>query len=350
MVDWADTELDAIVTVYQVDAHDKGAVIGTLPIDSAAISHGYYTDTRASAKLTTWDADQLIPGAWLRVTMEVAGERFDLFTGFITGVDEDYQPGGVLTSLELSSTLKALETDVSTELWCVAPGATVKQAMRAIMGRSGMPWRFTATAGDYRFTEQRLYDPGEAWLSILYDLAGAADIRIEVDGRGDVVLDGYRAPSVVSPAWVLDADSPRSVVLSATASRATDQYERPNRSLVVWKDDEADRFITGYADLPALAPNSAARRGVTVTEVHELQDMPEPHSMAQAQRLAQQYLVEDAAATVEWSATIMLDGSITCGSVGLFGPGNGQTVRKVMVKDMDVDPLGMRMNLTLKEV
>lgn len=349
-IDWSDTELDTSVSVLQVDPHDRGSILGTLPFNSVSISYGYYTDTRVSAKVSTYDADQLIGGAWLRIVLEVVGTdyRNDLFTGYISGLDESMEAGATKTDLELSSALKAIEGDASTALFCVGARATAQQAIAAAMAKTGMPYFVSPTAGDYRYTSQRMYDPGESWLSTLFDLAGAAGAHIDVDGRGIVTFDGYTPPASASPAWVMDAESKRSIVLSATVSRSSDIYERPNRSIVIFKDD--DKIISGYADLGGGSPNSAARRGVVLAEVHELDDMPSPRSASQAQRMAQQYLQSDAASSVEWSVTAMLDPTISCGSVGLFNPGGNQGVHKVLVTSVDLDPLTMRMDLELKEV
>lgn len=350
-VDWGDPELSTTVQVLQVDAHDRDSVLGTLDFTAVTISYGYYTDSRVSAKVTTLEADRLIDGAWLRVVLEVDGQEWqqELFTGYVSGVDESRGPGGMVeTSLELSSALMALDSDALPNLFCVGERATARQAIASIMDRAGMPWRFEAGAGDYRFTSTRLYDPGESLLSVLFDVAGTADMRIDVDGHGTVVFAGYTRPASVSPAVALDSDGPRSVVLASSVGRSSDQYAAANRSIVVWKDDD-DSFITGYADVPSSSSGSYARRGVRVAEVHELQDMPEPRSVAHAQQLAQRYLQDDASWGTEYQASVMWSGDVRCGDVVSFAPPGGAPV-KVLVSAVDSDPLGMRMDLTLKEV
>lgn len=350
MIDWADTELSTTVTVYQVDPHDLTSVLATLDYTALEVSYGYYTDTRASAKVTTHDADSLLDGAWLRVVLSVDGTDWKktLFTGFVSGMDEEHAHDAVETSLELSSSLKAVESDALTSLLCVGAGATAKAAITSLLDRTGLPWRFAPGSGDYRFTSTRLYDPGESLLSTVFDLASTASLRVDVDGDGTVVLSQYSAPSATSPKLVIDSDDPRSVVLSESVSHSSDRFSRANRSIVTWKDED-DRFVTGYADLDGRSALSFARRGVRIAEVHELQDMPEPRSVAHAQQLARAYLAQDSDSSEEYSLTVIWSGDVDCGDVVLFRPSGGEAV-KALVASVDSDPLSMRMDLTLREV
>ena len=350
-IDWASPELATTVRVLQVDAHDRDSVLATLDFTGVTISHGYYTDSRVSAKLTTLDADQLIDGAWLRIVLDVDGKGWsrELFTGYISGVDESRGPGGMVeTSMELSSAIQAIASDALVNLFCIGKGGTSRKAITRLMDMTGMPWRFDAGAGDYRYTSNKLYDPGESMLSTLFDIAGAASMRIGVDGHGVVHFSHYARPASVSPSYVLDAEDKRSVVLASSVNRSTDQYEAANRSIVVWKD-ENDNFVTGYADSSSASPGSYARRGVRVSAVHELQDMSSPRSAAHAQSLARDYLKTDADWGNEYQVSIMWSGDIECGDVISFVPPAGSHV-KALVSAIDSDPCGMRMDLTLKEV
>lgn len=354
--DWRDpTRADRIVC-QMVSPLDLDEVLGELELeDGGSVSQGYYTDTRASASLITLDWGSWVSGSWLRILHQVRGTDYsrELFTGFPTSAAPTLRgvgPSGTIsTKVELKSALFGADADVWPPAFTVGAGATARQAIERVCALAGLAHRVDGTVAEYRFTATRTWDSCTPVISMLFDLCDACGARMDVDGHGVVTFSRYVEPSLRTPQFALDATAPDTLVIDGSVSLSSDDLSLPNRSAVAWKDGDSE--LIAWSDLPSSSDLSRAHRGWAKTEVHQLQDMPEPRTQAHAQALADAWLPSDSTATREWECETLW-WEAQAGMVGTFDPGDGSGPRRVMLKNVDstLSAKSMTHKLTLKEV
>ena len=354
--DWNGPARADRIVCQMVSPLDLDEVLGELAIeDGASVSQGYYTDTRVSASIQTLDWGSWVDGSWLRILHQVRGTDYsrELFTGFPTSAAPTMQgvgPSSVTsTKVELKSALFGADADVWPPAFTVGAGATARQAIERVCELDGLAHRFDGTFSDYRFTSTRTWDPCTSVISMLFDLCDAAGARMSVDGHGLVTFGRYVEPSRREPSFALDATAQDTLVIAGSVSLSSDRLSLPNRSAVTYKDGDSE--LIAWSDLPSSSALSRAHRGWAKTEVHQLQDMPEPRTQARAQQLADAYLPTDSTATQEWECETLW-WEAEPGMVGTLDPGDGGGPRRVMVKNVDSDltTKSMTHKLTLKEV
>lgn len=355
-VDWLDRELRHRVECVMVNPNDMSDELGVLPciVGSSSIDRGYYTDARVSGAIGTRDWDAYIPGAWLRIyhvasTPAMGDVRRARGTFAVTDAAITGAAGSLRVQFQLSSALGVLGADYDAWPMTIGVGAKASDSIRAICRKCGRPYRFDAFA-DYRYTTAAALEAGKSFRSRLYAICTESGNRMEVDPYGRLVFSGYTAPRSKYPSMALDVDDARSPIADGTISPGTNLFSRANRSIVVFKD--GDRVISAQADSDPASECSAERRGFVRAELHELNDLPSPQTVAHAQELAARKLKSDAAPTRTWELeTIWLP--LGAGDVVSFAPrrydpfGKGGA-RKCLVQS--VEETGMRLKLTLKEV
>ena len=347
--DWASGEIGHRLVVEMVDPIDHASVRGALQVSGGKVSWDAYSDTRASATIDVVDWSAYVPGSWLRVVHEVPafGWSETLITGFVW---DDGSPttrsGGTSSSPSVMSAMKALQTDLMPCPMTVAEGGTASEAIAAVCGKDvpRRPYRILPGFADRRFTATRTYDVGDARLKILFDLCDACGARMDVDGDGTVTFARYVAPSGREPVASITCDAGDAVVLGSGIGRASSAAQDVNRSIVTWRD--GDDVVSGFADVPETSDLAPGRRGYSVAELHQIDDMSEPHTAAHAAEMAAGFLGAGGS-TVEWSISTMWL-PVRAGDVVAFAP-PGEASRRCVVKSLDADLSSWTMSMTLKE-
>ncbi len=356
--DWADGELRHLLVAELVDPRDHSQSLGALEVapSGCRMTEGYYTDTRVSASLSVPDWSAYDGFAWVRLRHEElrSGWSETMMTGIVWDEGVSESSGALRASPTVVSALKALDADAIPCPLVMGQGGRALSAAAKVCSDVGRPWRALPGATDYRFTDPRVWDAGTSRISVLFDLLELAGDRLGVDPDGVVTAARYVEPSRREPSMTLDALDPHGVVLATEMRRSSDSHQVPGRSIATWKgtvgegDDRRDEQVGGYADVGSSHFASPGRRGYVVSEVHQVNDMAEPRTVAHAQRLARGFLPGDSAGTDEWEVECLWVPLHQGDAVDFRPPVGGP--RLCLVKAVDVDLGAWTERLTLKEV
>lgn len=305
--DWTKANLTHSFYIEMVDPltlSDSRGLLGNVENDGT-LTLKYYGDTRAGLTVTTiapeGESDGWDGTAALRLVHEVNGWSETLFTGFVTGRDWEDESGIRTWSYELKSTLYGLESETAAKAYTVGKNAMAKSVLANIFKGASRLYEIGSDALDYRFGSATVYDSNKSLLSISFDVSDKANDRITVAGTGVIEVHKYTAPAKKTPDFILDTSDPRAVTLPPV-SGTTDLFDLPGRVVVTAKKD--DKEVFGTATVGSLSDLSMGRRGYLLDSYHSETDMT-PHSQAQAEKLAKQYLEAETALTEELELSIM---------------------------------------------
>lgn len=349
MTDWKDATREDSVRVYMVDPHNLDIIRGELTniiLDGCSITQGYYTDTRISGKIQVMESEY-IEGSWIRIVHEVESEEYrnELGTFAVSKPSDSWDKGARITDYELQSALWTLTNDLCPNHYSIGAGSYALTVFDNICKMCGREYVHKAGANNYRYTESKIYEMGDSYLSDLFDICDISNNRIGVDGHGRITIEPYRNPSDITPTWELDTDDPRTLVLSESITRDSTEYEAAGRSIVIYSSN--DEEIYAQADAPSSSPYSSAKRGYTRAVSHQVNDLS-PATKAQAQALANTYLQTDMASTIEWKVSTLYFPAVIGETLNFIMDGEK---RKCLIKSIDpINLKTMTMTLTLKEV
>ena len=354
-VDFSDREVRHRIEAVMVNPFDLSDELGLLPciVGTLQIDRGYYTDDRCSGSISTASWDGYAEGAWLRIyhvcTADGRDVRYERGTFAISNADISSGAGRTVFELSLMSALGAIGKDYDAWPMAIGRNALASASIRAVCEKCGRPYRTTGMA-DYRYTSASALEAGKSFRSRLYAICSASGNRLDVDPHGRITVTAYVNPRDKYPAYALDVDDARSVIVDGSVKPGTDRFTRASRSIVVYKD--GDKVISAQSDVSETAAASFQRRGFTIAELHELEDMGDPKTVAHAQSMAKSYLKSDAAPTETWELETLwmpLDQGdvVTFAPRGLDPFGDGKA-RRCLVQS--VEETTSRLKLTLKEV
>lgn len=354
-VDFADREVRHRIECAMVNPFDLGNEMGLLPciVGSLQIDRGYYTDDRSSGSISTASWGDYIDGSWLRIyhvcTVDGRDVRYERGTFAISDADISTGGGGTVFQLSLMSALGAIGRDFDAWPMTIGKNGLASSAIKTICGKCGRPYSISGMA-DYRYKTSAALEAGKSFRSRLYAVCSASGNRLDADSHGRITVAAYVNPKDRYPSYDLDVDDARSVIVDGSVKPGTDLFTRPSRSVVVYKD--GDKVISAQSDVAESARTSYQHRGFTIAELHELDDMGDPKTVAHAQSMARSYLKSDAAPTETWELeTLWMP--MDQGDVVTFAPrgldpwGSGRA-RKCLVQS--VEETTARLKLTLKEV
>lgn len=349
MIDWKDITREDNIRVLMVDPHNLDVIRGELSgvlLDGCSITQGYNTDTRISGKIKALESNY-VPGSWIRIIHEVAAEQYreELGTFVVTKPSDSWGTGAHTTEYELQSTLWALSKDLCPYHYSINAGAFALDAFDRICQVTGHDFVHLPGTHNTRYSTAKVYEMGDNFLTMLFDICDASNNRLDVDGHGRITIGPYVSPQYRTPSWTLDADDPRTLVLSDAITRDSSEADAAGRSIVTYSNNDVEIYAT--ADAPSTSPYSYAQRGYTYAALHQVNDMA-PATRTRAQELAQEYLKTDASSTVEWKVSALY-----------FPCHEGETLDFILdgVKHTclikSVDPINlqnMTLTLTLKEL
>lgn len=347
MIDWSDRSIKDEIHVIMVDPHNLDITRGELEhliLSGCSVSYGYNTDTRVSAKLETLGSNY-IDGSWLRIVHRRGDYEEELGTFVLQNPPSVTEEGGQKKyEYTLQSVLWALSSDYRKSHFSIGKGAytlDVFDRLCKINSKSGV---HGAGVRNHRYTSSKVFEVGDSYLSFYFDICSTANDRLDVDGHGRITINPYYSPSEITPSWSVDADDPRTMLLSGGVSTETSADTVPGRAIVIYTsgDDE----IIGSADRPPSSEFSFARRGYMIATKYQVSDMT-PATQARAKQLAQQYLNStDKVITTKCS---MLYFPCKCGETMYLTVGGVR--KKYLIQSIDPIHLDkMTMDLTLKEV
>ena len=340
-IDWRDPARLDVLHCVMVDPNNLDEIYGDLEdvqLGSTSLTWGWNTDTVCSCGLSFLKGANYVPNAWIRIIHEVPAAGYALELGtFIPTAPAETLKGARVVRLDLQSPLWGLKEDRLTERFSVGRGGSLLAAMGRVLDRCGRPY-VTGGAFDVTAPEAVVYDVGTSCLQILQDLAAMTGNRLDLDGHGRVLIAPVPDHRTLTPAWTLDADDERSVIIEGSISMESNLDELPSRVIAV------NGNYVGVADLGAASPCSAQLRGYTRAVSFSDKTI---RSRSTAQSMARQYL-DEASMTRTWKMQTLYFPA-RCGENVTFILDGEKHVCMIQ----SVDPLNlatMTMTLTIREV
>lgn len=339
--------------VFSILTGSSYTTLDDVDISSVSISESYYTDTRIQAKLSYLGRRATREG-FVRIIIKDANSDYveTLGTFIPTSDDVTFENGVEKTTLNLESMLYGLSTQILSEPWVSKTGdyayTNIVNALAVCgIGSDGLDMNYNkhgeyVEPHDVRFSKSAICDVGKSYLELIYGICNASSNRLDVNGEGVILINGYTAPANRNTTFTISINTPDSVVHDGY-TRSSNYLELPNECTVYVKDGE--NTITGRA-----RSTGYALKGYIITKYKTLTEMS-PWTQAKANELARQGLQSASKETAEWQLTMEYQ-PIYTGDVGyLEGLSDsdyyGKKV-KVLVKNRDIDLGSMTQKLTLK--
>ena len=353
MTDWRDLPKGEL-TIEQLPPANLDDSYGPLEgavLSGCSITEGYYTDSRASAKLELAHHN-LVDRAAIRISYRVPelGYSEELGTFFPASDGAKESDGSVTATLDLVSALHAMSLKENRSPHWLAQGSYALTAMRQVCEDAHREL-LTAGANDYMYTEAKVLESGGSSLERLFALCDDSGNRLDVDGHGRIVASAYVAPSARVPSFEIDLLDPKGTAHDGI-EMSSDRLSLPSEVHVIYRwtegsgDSAQQMEVSGTASNPA---ESFGVRGYIVSDAEVVNELDPPEEWM-AQQEAEKRLALRTEPTDEWSLTTEYL-PIHQGHVGwLRGlpDGMGGPDRLVMVKSADISLDTMRMRLTLK--
>ncbi|EFV01862.1 hypothetical protein HMP0721_1256 [Pseudoramibacter alactolyticus ATCC 23263] len=341
---WKDPYFEPELHIYMIDPHNLEVIRGELfDVEKIILTDGYYSDTKISGSLGTI-ADNYIGGSWLRIMVDGQG----VATLGVQSIKTTQAPeGGEAKTYDLQSVLWMLDTDIAYQLYTIGQNTQTRTAIVAVARACGKSVIFQAGSRDAIYTAAKIYERTDSYRSILADICNKANNQLGVDGYGHISVAAYVAPGDKTPAWSLDADDPRGIILSPGHEDSDSSGEAYNRTVVVAENPNSDgKPLVASADAAVTSAISSAYRGWTRTNVHDVSDMS-PFTQAQAQKLVGQYTANDRSQGKTRDCTCMYF-PVKAGEVIEWAEDGKK--KNYLVQTVESDLIAWTVKLTLKEV
>lgn len=341
---WRDPYFEPELHIYMIDPHNLEVIRGELiGVEKVTLTDGYYSDTKISGNIETV-ADNYIGGSWLRIVVD--GQ--DVATLGIQSNKATQAPdGGEGKTYDLQSVLWMLDSDIAYQLYTIGQQTRASTAIKTVARTCGKEVIFQAGCRDAIYTSAKIYERTDSYRTILADICSKANNQLGVDGHGRISIAAYVEPAAKNPAWSLDADDERGVILSPGYEDSDSSGEAYNRTVVVAENPNSDgKPLVASADAAATSAISSAYRGWTRTNVHDVSDMS-PFNQAQAQKLVNQYAPDDRSQGKTRDCTCMYF-PVKAGEVVEWAEVGKK--KKYLVQTVESDLISWTVKLTLKEV
>lgn len=344
---WEDGAREDVITLQRVTPRHVDDVIGEVPhivLSDCSLTFGYYTDNRVQGSICyegTWDGDL----SYLRLVHECPdyGYRNELATLVIDSITDTSQKGSVKTKLTCQSMLWALADDKTDWCYAIGAGALANDVVASICDEGGFQHLVMPGAGDHRYQQTVVYKIEDSRLSILFDAAADAGNRLDVDGHGRITVTHYTPPAERDPDWLLDANSPRSIVIDEGDDKETSLGDAYGRTIVVYTN--GNEQVAGGVEAPSDAIASWQRRGYLRANVHTLNEM-NPPTREHAAQIAKSYQSEDIDVGVKRNIKCMYF-PIVAGDMVRYIDTAGNSA-KYLAQEVTANLADMTVNLTLK--
>ena len=328
-----------------------------LPVTGGSQTEDWWLDTRTSAQLTTIDFDKYIDLAAIRIWHDwsfPSGKHGSecIGTYYVSDTPQTWGAGAESVTLELKSTLWAMNVDLLPAPFAVAKGAKGQDVVKRACEACNRKYSLVSGYVGWSYPEAVVYDVGMSYLYVLYWVTTTQNDlnHIDVDVNGTVTYSKLVWPKDRNPDFELEFDGP--LVMSQGVRRESNELSIPGRSVVTWNyrpegSDAEEQIISAYADVAQGLRSHISRRGFRVTEVHNMSSM-ESNSQAEAQRMASEFLPDDSSPTVEWEVPCRWF-PVHEGDVCKWKRPDGKWV-KTLVWTVERNLKEFTMTLTLREV
>lgn len=357
-MDWTKTgySYDIIVgVVHQTNVDKLLGVLSGVQFNGLQMTDNYYSDSRVQAKVTTivkdGTSDGYVANARLRITLVIPdrGWSKEMFTGYVTDVQETHEHGYVKRSYTLDSTMWGLLDHKMYKTITIADKAKLIDTWKDILSKNTKMQYSTSGANNHTFAlkSPMVYPIGTALSTILFELTSKYD-RMNVDGHGRITLKKYIAPSSAQPSRTLDLDDARGLIYGSV-SRSSDEVEKPGQVVVTANitQNEKQKTISSRYTAPSTHATSIEKRGwlsVRVEAYNGSKDNPTNEDLATVAKTKWQSAQANG---VEWSLSSVFADYWAGEVVNLIV--NNKT-HKCLIKSVSTNFENLTQDLTLKEV
>lgn len=346
MIDWSRQDYDDEIRVQLVDPHNLDNIRGEMTdliLSNSSVSYGYYTDTRVSAKLSTY-GNSYIDNSWIRIIHKRGDVERELGTFVVQSrpsVESQY--GHDIYTYDLQSVLWTLSKDLCNGHFSIGAGAYSRDVFERICNTCGRSWIHKAGERNHRYSATKVYDVGDDYLSFLFDVCDTAENRLDVDGHGRITDEPSFSPAEITPTWTIDEGDPRTLLLSDSITVSATNDLIAGRAIVIYTNNDTE--IVATADRGSSSPYSSAQRGYMVASKYQVSDMS-PATQARAQQLAKQYL-DETAETIQLQCKTLYFPCETGETMYLI---RNNEQKKYLIQSIELSLDTMNQSLTLKEV
>lgn len=344
-MDWMDRSRIDRFTYEMIDPFNIDTSRGYLEnvvSSSTMITHGYYTDTRVSAKITVADHNY-IPYSLIRIHHYVDDENFheELGTFFVSSISSSTEYVKEDT-FNLVSMINRISDDVLPWNYSIGMNKSALNAIKDLFSKFGVSYSILAGCGDKVYSSAVVYGVGESVLSTIFELASFCGNRLGVNGHGTLTLSPYSVPSSKTP--VFEFNDHNGTVIGAI-TKNNNPFDSVNR--VVVSAEKNEQKVTGYADVDnasAIAYSKLGRRKAVIETVNELSPFNGSQASLKAKSLLASYEQDPAEYSFQGIYTNLNPGDVV--TIGIDGQ-----YKKAMIKNKEftLDP-GMACSYTCKEV
>lgn len=357
-MDWTDTGYDSTVTVavvHQTNVDNSLGVLTGVTLDSVRVTEEYYSDSRAQAKVTTvvkeGQSDGYVDNARLRIILAVPSQNWskELFTGFVTEIDEKTTSGWTTREYSLDSSLWGILEHKVDSAVVVGKGAKLINIWTSLVSKKTKLQYSTTGAQDHVYTANTVYEPGTDLATILFELSSGYS-RVDVDGHGRLTLKKYTAPSKLAPVATLNPKDPKGLIFG-DLSRNDSRYDTPGHAMVVatvTNDNDQQETIVGSYYPAASHASSIQTRGWLRSSSESYSGASEKPSKSELNALAKRNWENNQDLGIEWTASSIY-ADIHAGECYTLVKPDGKSV-KVLAKSVESRFDEMVQELTLKEV
>lgn len=344
-MDWTDKTREDSFIFEMLDPFDiessRGYLEGVVS-GSPSLTFGYYTDTRISGSLESINSNY-IDYSLIRIYHIVRnwGYKNELGTFFVSNKDGAHNQA-YKRSFDLVSMLCRVSDDALPYNFVIQQGATAKETLLRLFSDYGMSCTINAT-NDKQYSSSVVYEVGENVLSVMMDIANDANLRLELNGHGTVLVTNYQSPSK-SQGSVFDFADDNGTI-SGDITETNDWFGTVNRVIV--SSDQDEQTVSGFADRDSsskVSYNNLGRRNAAVESVTDLTPFTNDGASSKASSLLGTYEEDPTEWTFEGIYIPYEIGSIV--TLTLKG-----VTRYAMIKNKTVKlQPGMLTGYTLKEV
>ena len=341
MIDWRDPARRDVIRFQMVDPNNLDEVYGDLTdvqLGSSTILYGFYTDTRYSSGISFLKSNNYVENAWVRIIHDVPAENYSNELGtFIPTSPSEKRQGAIVVTLDLQSPLWGLKEDLATSKFSIGKKTSLLEAIKRVCETCHRPYLLN-NPNDVTTKKAVVYDVGESYLNILFDLCDLTNNRMDIDGHGRLTFSPTPDQKTITPTWTLDYDDQRSMIIEGTVEMESLTDDNPSRAIVV--NDK----IVGVADLEDGVSYSAHQRGYIKAEKY---DVKSASDKTKAESEAKKRLKEFQKA-VEWTMDTLYFPGMPGDNVNFILDGEKHVCMIQSIDPLDLET--MTMTLTLKEI
>lgn len=256
----------------------------------SSITFGYDTDTRVSAKITAVNHNY-IDYSLIRIhhywDNSWGGFHEELGTFFVSSrsissnhVNEE--------TFSLTSMLDRISEDALPYNYPIPSGRTAHAVLKDLLDKFDVAYSLPSSLPNKAYTSTVMYEVGESVLSVIFDVASEANLRIDVNGHGTVIFSEYVPPS--SKTSVFDFND-KNGTINGAISINNNPFESVNRVVVVSKNNDEEEAI-GYYDVSnssRVSFNNLGRRNTAVEHVDDLTNFSTDGARTRAKSLLSNY-------------------------------------------------------------